>query len=456
MRLGRVEHLHFLGVGGVGMCALAELLAAEGHRVTGCDLRESPRTRLLAARGIEVRVGHDPAHVEGAGALVVTAAVDDVHPEIGAARRRDVPVVRRATLLAEVMRGHQGIAVAGTHGKTTTTALLGHVLVRCGLDPTVAVGGHVPDLGGYARRGRGDLMVCEADEYDRSFLKLHPAWVVVTNVEPEHLETYGSARRLEAAFAELAGRVPFYGAVAACADDPGALRVARASGRRVVTWGTGTEAWLRAVEIRSEALASRVRVAAGGQTLGELTVPLPGEHNVRNALAAVALGLELGCAFENLASAVATFRGVGRRFQVLGTRDGVTVVDDYAHHPTEVAALLGAARQAFSDRRLVVVFQPHLYSRTERFAREFGEALAAADLVLVAPLYPAREPAIPGVDAGLVARAVTAAGGTARAFDTLRAVVEHLEEELGAGDVLLTAGAGDVDQVASLWLGRDT
>ncbi len=453
MRLGRIEHLHFMGVGGVGMCALAELLSGEGRTVTGCDLRPSERTRLLADRGVEVHEGHDPRHVEDAQALVITAAVDGNHAEVEAARRRGIPVVKRATLLAEVMRGHIGVAVAGTHGKTTTTSLLGHALADCGLDPTVVVGGFVPDFGGHARRGGGDLMVCEADEYDRSFLELAPAWLVVTNVEAEHLDTYGDAPELEAAFIELAGRVPFYGAVVACADDPGALRVARASGRRVLTYGTGGEAWLRAVDIDTAGPGSRARVLVGGREVGEITVPMPGEHNVRNALAVMAIGLELGCPFADLAAAVGNFGGIERRFQVLGERDGVTVVDDYAHHPTEVEALLAAARQRFPGRRLVVVFQPHLYTRTRRFAREFGAALAPADRVLVAPLYPAREPAIPGVDASLVADAVEEAGGRAEAPGTLEAVVERLDGVLGAGDVLLTVGAGDVDRVGRWWLG---
>ncbi|HHQ48753.1 MAG TPA: UDP-N-acetylmuramate--L-alanine ligase [Acidobacteria bacterium] len=447
MRLERL-HLHFMGAGGAGMAALAELHLARGGRASGCDAHPSARIERLRRRGADVVTGHDPAHVEGADALVYSAAIPTTHPEIAAARSAGIPVVRRATLLAEMGRGRSVLAVAGTHGKTTTTALLGWVLTRLGLDPTVAAGGLVPAFDGHSRHGSGEAMVCEADEYDRSFLELNPAWLIVTNVEPEHLEVYGTVEELERAFVELARRVPFYGALVACADDPGAARVAAAAGVRTLSYGVSEGAWLRAAAVESGASGSRAVISAGGRRLGELRVTQPGLHNLANALAATAVALDLGLGFAAVAEAVAAFTGVARRFEIVGASDGVTVVDDYAHHPTELAALLAAARQRFPGHRLMVVFQPHLYSRTERFAGELGRVLARADLAIVAPVFAAREEPIPGVDAALVARAVQTAGGTARTAADLDDALALVRRLLEPGDVVLTAGAGDIDRVA--------
>ncbi len=447
MRLDRL-HLHFMGAGGVGMAALAELHLARGGPVSGCDAHPSPRLERLRRLGAKISVGHDPSHVKGAGALVFSAAVPADHEEILAARKAGVPVVRRATLLGELLRGHTGIAVAGTHGKTTTSALLGWILTRCGLDPTVVVGGFVPAFGGHSRRGCGRLMVCEADEYDRSFLELHPAWLIVTNVEPEHLEVYGTVEELESAFTELARRVPFHGALVACADDLGASRIAAAAGARTLSYGMAENAWLRATAVDSHEGGSCVTVAASGHTLGELHLPLPGLHNLRNALAATAVALDLGVSFPRIAAAIAAFSGVARRFEIRGTARGITVVDDYAHHPTELEAALAAARQRFPGRRLVVVFQPHLFTRTQRFAGDLGRALAKADLAIVTPIFPAREAPIPGVDATLVARATEEAGGVAQTVEDLDGALALLRDILAAGDVLLTVGAGDVDRLA--------
>ncbi|NOZ77881.1 MAG: UDP-N-acetylmuramate--L-alanine ligase [Acidobacteria bacterium] len=454
MRPGRIRRLHFMGAGGAGMCALAELMLAEGFEVSGCDLHVSERTRSLERRGAAIVTGHDPAHAEGADALIVTAAVDPAHPEIAAARSRGIPVVTRAALLGEVMRGRTGIAIAGTHGKTTTSALAGFLLTRCGLDPTVVIGGRSPFLGGHSRRGCGRVLVCEADEYDRSFLELWPSWLVVTNVEAEHLDIYGSVGALEDAFATLAGRVSFDGAVIACTDDPGVRRVCGHVERRIVAYGLDAGAWLRAVDLEPGATGVRFTVIAGDDRLGAMTTPQHGEHNVRNALAAVAVGLELGLGFEAMADAITSFPGVARRFEIVGERDGVTVVDDYAHHPTEITALLAAARERFPGRRLVVAFQPHLYSRTQRFAGELGEALAAADAVVLTPIFPAREAPVPGVSSALVTDAVARhaaipvvlAGSIDDAGTKLASIVR-------TGDVLLTVGAGDVNRLATMWLG---
>lgn len=446
--------LHFMGIGGVGMCALAELMLARRFQVSGCDVQASERTAELERRGASVVIGHDPAHLEGVDALIVTSAVEGNHPEISAARERGLPVVRRATLLAEVMRDRLGVAVAGTHGKTTTSALAGFLLTRGGLDPTVVIGGRSAFLAGHSRDGNGRLMVCEADEYDRSFLELHPAWLVITGVEPEHLDTYGSVDALEEAFSALASRVPFYGAVIACADNPGAVRVSAELERRVLTYGFAEGAWMRAVDVEAEAAGSRFGVIAGSTRLGDVELPLPGRHNVANALAALAVGLEQGLAFARMAADLRDFPGVARRFELVGERDGVTVVDDYAHHPTELRAVVAAARERFPGRRLVVVFQPHLYSRTGRFAEEFGEVLAGAERVVLPPIFPAREAPLEGVSSALIAEAVIRNGGErAELPASLDAAVALLHRMLQPGDVLLTAGAGDVNRVARAWVG---
>lgn len=454
MRLGRVRHLHFAGVDGVGMCGLAEVLLAEGLAISGCDLAPGERSDRLRRLGVEVACGHDPSHLEGVDALVVSAALDRANPEVAAARDRGIPVVRRAEMLGEVMRARVGVAVAGTHGKTTTTALVGHVLTAAGLDPTLLVGGRVRSLGSGARLGQSEILVCEADEFDRSFLALRPAWAVVTNVEAEHLDCYGDVEGLESAFATFAGRVPFWGAVLACADDGGARRVAAAVDRRVVTYGVDTGAWLRGSELVADPRGTRFAVTAGGRSLGRMRVALPGEHNVRNALAAVAVGLELQVEPATIAAALESFSGVGRRFEVVGERRGVTVVDDYAHHPSEIRATLAAARQAFPGRRLVALFQPHLYSRTRDLASDFGAALLGAEVAVVLPIYPARERPLPGVTSALVVEDAARRGHPGvSACAGVESAAELLDRILVPGDVLLTVGAGDVDRAGVAWLG---
>jgi len=449
------RHLHLMGAGGVGMCGLAEVLLADGYQVSGCDLELSERTARLTELGARVDRGHDPAHLGDVDALVVSSAVSPAHPEVAAARTAGLPVVRRAEMLGFLMRGARGVAVAGTHGKTTTTALTGHLLDAVGLSPTVVVGGNARFLGAHGRRGAGELLVCEADEFDRSFLELNPEIAVITNLEPEHLDCYEGEGELEAAFATFANRVTPFGRVVLCGDDAGARSLEPRLRRRALWYGTTTGCDLRATDIVADAGGSRFTVesAAGGR-LGTVRLPLLGLHNVRNALAALAVGLELGVEFARLAAACATFAGVARRFQVLGERAGITVVDDYAHHPTEIAAVLAAARQAMPGRRLVAVFQPHLYSRTRDFAESFGAALLAADVVLVLPIYAAREAPIPGVRAGIVAEEARRRNHAAiEAVDGMDAALGRLEELLQHGDVLLTLGAGDVHRIAETWLG---
>jgi len=451
------RHLHLMGIGGVGMCGLAEVLADEGATVTGCDAARSERTERLRARGVGVAIGHDPAHLDGVEALVVSAAVRVDEPERVRAGELGVPVVRRAELLGEVMRGRRGIAVAGTHGKTTTTALIGHLLSRVGLDPTVIVGGHARFLDGHGRVGGGDLMVCEADEYDRAFLELGPEIAVVTNLEAEHMDCYTDAEDLRRAFVAFGNRVATFGAVVVCVDDPGARSLLPDLRRRTVRYGLSDGAELRADDVMTDREGSAFHVRRSGERLGAVRLAQPGEHLIRNTLAALAVGLEVGVPFADLAAACAAFGGVARRFERRGGRDGVTVIDDYAHHPTELRAVLAAARQAFPGQRLVAVFQPHLYSRTRDFADDFGRALTGADVAMVLPVYPAREAAIDGVDAGLVVAAAKAAGHPAACEGpAVDDVARRLDEVLRSGDVVLTLGAGDVWRVADSWLGEGT
>ncbi len=451
------RHLHLMGIGGVGMCGLAEVLVDEGATVTGCDAARSARTERLQARGVEVAIGHDPTHLEGVEAVVVSAAVRADEPERSRAGELGMPVVRRAELLAELMRGRRGIAVAGTHGKTTTTALIGHLLSEVGLDPTVIVGGHARFLDGHGRAGGGDLMVCEADEYDRAFLELGPEIAVVTNLEAEHMDCYTDAGDLRRAFVAFGNRVAAFGAVVVCVDDPGARGLLPDLRRRAVRYGLSDRAELRADDVVTDRHGSSFDVRRAGERLGAVRLVQPGEHLIRNTLAALAVGIEVGVPFADLAAACAVFGGVARRFERRGDRDGVTVVDDYAHHPTELRAVLSAARQAFPGRRLVAVFQPHLYSRTRDFADDFGRALTGADVALVLPVYPARETPIDGVDAGLVVSAAKTAGHpSACEGPSVDEVPTQLDEVLRSGDVVLTLGAGDVWRVADSWLGEET
>lgn len=457
MRFLRLRRLHFVGAGGVGMSGIAEiLLQATPLEISGCDLARSEGTDRLERLGARIAAGHDPAHVENADLLVISSAVAESNPEVAAARARGIPVIRRAEMLGEIMRLKQGVAIAGTHGKTTTTSLTGMVLTEAGFDPTIVVGGQVRILGTNARLGKGDYLVAEADEFDRSFLELTPVVAVITNIEADHLDTYKNLGEIHDAFAAFANRVPFFGAVIACADDPGVREVLPRIKRRVVTYGESAEASLSARAVRLEASATTFEVwdAAQGR-LGAVCLRLPGRHNVANALAAVAAGRELLVPFETIARALSAFTGVVRRFELKGEREGVLVVDDYAHHPTEIRATLAAARQVYPDRRIVALFQPHLFSRTRDFTREFGAALAAADMNIVMDVYPSREAPIPGVTGALVAEAARRAGqGRVVYSPEKKEVVDTLERTLAPGDLLLTLGAGDVVKFGEEYLRR--
>lgn len=446
MRFLRLRRLHFVGAGGVGMSGLAEiLLLSTPLEISGCDLARSENTDRLTQLGARIAYGHDPAHVREADLVVTSSAVEDSNPEVVAARERGVPVIRRAEMLAEIMRLKQGIAIAGTHGKTTTTSLTGMILTEAGFDPTIVVGGRVRILGTNARLGKGDFLVAEADEFDRSFLRLTPVVAVMTNIEEDHLDCYKDLDDILDSFSIFANRVPFYGAVIACLDDPGVGRVLPRVTRRVVTYGVSEDANLKAREIRLESSGTTFEVWEGQWLLGTVRLNLPGRHNVSNALAAIAVGRELSIPFPTISRAVSQFTGVIRRFETKGEREGVLVVDDYAHHPTEVAATLAAARQVYPQRRIVALFQPHLYSRTRDFADRFGRALTGCDLALVTDVYPSREKPLPGITGEVIVRAAREAGQANVVYLSEKtSVMPELRKSLRPGDVLLTLGAGDV------------
>lgn len=455
MRFLKLRRIHFVGAGGVGMSGLAEiLLLSTPLEISGCDRERGENTDRLVALGAKILLGHDPGHLAEVDLVVISSAVEDGNPEVAAARERGVPVIRRAQMLGQVMRLKQGIAVAGTHGKTTTTSLTGMVLTEAGFDPTIVVGGRVRILGTNARLGRGDFLIAEADEYDRSFLELTPDVAVITNVEADHLDCYSDLSEIVDAFVQFANGVPFYGAVVACLDDPGVGAVLPRVEKRVVTYGESPQAHLRARDIRLEASGTSFQVYDSEHgALGEIRLPLPGRHNVANALAAIAVGRELLIPFETIARAIAGFTGVVRRFEKKGERGGVLFVDDYAHHPTEIAATLAAARQVYPERRLVALFQPHLYSRTRDFATEFGRSLLGADVAVVTDVYPSREKPLPGVTGQLVVRAAREAGHRNLIYvSDKKRVPERLERLLSPGDLLVTMGAGDVVKLGESWL----
>lgn len=446
--MARHAPVHFMGIGGAGMSPLAELILRSGGRVTGCDMQLGTAAQRLHGMGVEVWEGHDPAHIEGCSALVVTAAAPPEHPEAGAARRLGLPVLKRARALGAIVNRGRVVGVSGTHGKTTTTTLTTAVLTAADLDPTGLVGAHVPAWGSNLRFGSDQLFVVEADEYDRSFLTLRPFIAVVTTLEADHLDIFGSLDAVEDAFLDFARAVPEQGAVIGCGDDSGVGRLlARLNGNgpRVVTYGTSAGSMVRAEEVDLGVSRTCFSVRERGRTLGTATIRAPGLHNVRNALAAVAVARELGAHWDAIAEGLAGYSGINRRFERVGEAGGVIVVDDYAHHPTEITATLAAAHDIYSDRRIVAVFQPHLYSRTRDFADAFGRALSSADLVFVTDVYPARECPIPGVSGERVAKACTA---TVRYIAERTRVPAAVAEELRAGDVCITLGAGDLDVAA--------
>lgn len=441
---------HLVGIGGAGMSAIARLLLERGHPVSGSDLRDSPTLRELAARGARIYLGHSPEHVPESGIVVVTSAAPPDNPEVLEAHRRGLPVWSRAEMLRRLCAGRRCLAVAGIHGKTTTTALLTLLLRAAGRDPSFIIGGEVPELGGNGHAGSGPHLVLEADEYDRTFLALQPAVAVVTNVEWEHVDCYPDPKAVQEAFAAFIARVPSDGAVFLCQDDPGARELPRPAAP-AFTYGLSREALWRADEVTFGPTESTFTLFHLGRPLGRFALRIPGEHNVRNALAALAVASWEGVPLEVAGEVLASFAGVRRRFQEIGTAGGITVVDDYAHHPSEVASTLDAARQRFPGRRLAVVFQPHTYSRTRAFAHRFAAALALADLVLVTEVYAARENDPGDVSGREIAALLPSPAGY---VPTLEEALPWLEKHLRPGDVLLTMGAGDITTLGPRLLSR--
>ena len=455
-----VKHIHFVGVGGAGMSGIAEILHNLGYTVSGSDQSDSETARRLASLGIRVAIGHDAAHIVGAQAVVTSTAVKSDNPEVIAARARRVPVVPRAVMLAELMRLRKGIAIAGTHGKTTTTSLVTSVLAAAGVDPTFVIGGRLASAGANSRLGAGEYIVVEADESDASFLNLMPVLSVVTNIDADHMDTYGhDFARLKAAFVDFLHRMPFYGAAILCGDDPGVRSIVPMISRPVVTYGLGPDVQVRAVDVQALP-GGQMRFVAqrrNGVAMPDLaiTLNLPGEHNVLNALATIAVATELELPDAPIVKALAEFSGVDRRFQRYGDHaasDGgrFTLIDDYGHHPVEMAAVIAAARGAFPGRRLVLAFQPHRYTRTRDCFEDFVKVLGTADVVLLADVYAAGEAPIVAADGRALARALRVAGKVDPLFvDEVAALPAAIAEQARGGDVVIVMGAGTIGSVAA-------
>ncbi|HHO52499.1 MAG TPA: UDP-N-acetylmuramate--L-alanine ligase [Deltaproteobacteria bacterium] len=445
---GKVRTIHFVGIGGIGMSGIAEVLLNLGFDVSGSDLKESVAVTRLRSLGAVIHLGHDPGHVGAADVVVRSTAVDLDNPEVREALDQGVPVIRRAEMLAELMRLKYGIAVAGTHGKTTTTSMLASCLAAGGLDPTVVIGGRLDSIGSNAKLGAGEYLVAEADESDGTFNELTPTVTVVTNIDPEHLDHHGTMDHLEGAFADFANRVPFYGFSVLCLDHPRVQELMPRVRRPVVTYGFAHHADYRASPPGFDGIRSRFTVFHRGEALGEIVLGMPGRHNVQNATGAIAAALELSIPFERVQEGLHEFTGVQRRFTLVGEPGGVMLVDDYGHHPVEIEATLEAAEAAWPERRVIAVFQPHRFTRVRDLWNEFCSAFNRAGEVVVCPVYAAGEEPIEGVDHEHLAAELRDRGhrGT-RAVGSLDEAVSLLTDEVTPGDIVITLGAGNVNQV---------
>jgi len=441
-----IKKLHFVGIGGIGMSGLAEILVDQGFTVTGSDRSASDNTERLEGLGIHVAIGHDAKNVEkDVDVLVYSSAIPPENPEVVVARQRNIPVIRRAEMLAEVMRLKYGIGIAGTHGKTTTTSMVSLILMEGGVDPTVIVGGRLHGLAGSnARMGKGDFIVVEADEYDRSFLSITPTIAVLTTLETDHLDCYRDLEDIKSAFIQFAAKVPFYGFVVLCLDEPALQDIMPKIKKKIITYGLNGQADLQAVDIVHRQNRTRFTVLRNGAELGEVELQIPGKHNVQNALAAIAVGLSLDVPFAKVKTGIEKFTGVFRRWEVKAELQGITVVDDYAHHPTEIKATLAGVKAGWR-RRVICVFQPHLYSRTRDFYDEFGRSFFNADVLVVTDVYPAREEPIQGVSGELIANAAKVFGHKQVHYvPDKTSVPSFLMSIKQEGDIVITMGAGDI------------
>jgi UDP-N-acetylmuramate--alanine ligase len=448
----KIQKLHFVGIGGIGMSGIAELLLNLGYEVSGSDLKPSPVTDRLTSLGGRIFFGHHASNVEGTNVVVISSAVRPDNVEVVEAKRLQIPVIPRAEMLAELMRLKYGVAVAGSHGKTTTTSMVATVLVNGGFDPTAVIGGRLNAFGSNAKLGKGDFIVAEADESDGSFLKLSPTIAVVTNIDREHLDHYANLDEIQSAFVSFVNKVPFYGAAILCLDDPNIQAIIPRVERRIVAYGTSTQADLVASHIEFHDFGTSCQVHYKGDALGTLQLRIPGKHGILNSLAAIATGLELEIPFTKIAAALASFQNADRRFQVKGQTDDILVVDDYGHHPTEIMATLSAARHA-CDRRIVTIFQPHRYTRTQALEEDFARAFYHADVLIVLPIYAASEEPIPGITAERLVEQIKKFGhrdvSYAPDFDGAQRIIK---ERLQSGDLLLTLGAGDVWKIGEEFL----
>ena len=441
-----IRKLHFVGIGGIGMSGIAEILIDQGFEISGSDKTESDNTERLVSLGSKVYVGHAATNLaQDVDVVVYSSAVGPDNPELMEAHARNIPVIRRAEMLAEVMRLKYGIGIAGTHGKTTTTSMVSLVLLEGGVDPTVIVGGRLRGLAGSnARLGRGDFIVVEADEFDRSFLSITPTIAVLTTLETDHLDCYRDLEDIKGAFIQFASKIPFYGFVILCLDEPALQEIIPRIKKKIITYGLNGQADIQAVDIVHKENTSRFVVVKDGKDLGSVEIQIPGKHNVQNALAAIAVGLQLGVPFEKVKAGIEKFTGVFRRWEVKAELAGITVIDDYAHHPTEIKATLAGAKAGWR-RRVICVFQPHLYSRTRDFYDDFGRSFFNADVLVLTDVYPAREEPIQGVNGELIANAAKQFGHkNVHYVPDKKNIPEYLMEIKEKGDIILTMGAGDI------------
>ena len=444
--LGRIRKVHLVGIGGIGMSSIAEVLINRGYEVTGSDLEKTEVTERLASLGATIHEGHAAEQVGNADVVVYSSAVKPKqNPETQEAAHRRIPVIPRGEILGELMRMKFGVGVAGTHGKTTTTSMAGMIVTEGGFDPTIIVGGKVTVFGSNAVVGEGDIIIIEADEYDRAFLRLTPSLVVITNIEEDHLDVYEDLEEIQDAFVQYANVVPFFGAAILCLDDPHVQEIVGRIERRVLTYGTSRQAEIRAENIEQVGLKTQFDVYIGDEHQGLLEIQVPGLHNVRNALAAVAIGMELDISFDHIKAGLHGFTGVQRRFQKLGEARGVLVVDDYAHHPTEIVATLEAASAGWPDRRIIAVFQPHLYSRTRDFKEGFARSFFNADVLVITDVYGSREQPIPGISGQVLADLATRYGHREVHYvENKEDLPDYLSNLVKEGDTVITMGAGDV------------